>query len=179
MKTAVLVIDVQHALCTGDYAALDARGVIERINEVTDKARAAGAPVIFIQHESDGDVLEHGSDGWQLAHGLKVLTTDLSMRKTATDSFHHTALQAMLAGLDIKGLVICGLQSDFCVDTTTRRALGLGFPVTLVSDAHSTIANEVLSAEQIIGHHNVTLANIDSFGVRVTLTKAREVAFEA
>ena len=38
MKTAVLVIDVQRALCTGDYAALDARGVIGRINDVTEKA---------------------------------------------------------------------------------------------------------------------------------------------
>jgi len=95
----------------------------------------------------------------------------------ATDSFHRTALQAVLSGLDIDRFVIRGMQSDFCVDTTTRRALSLDYPVTLVSDAHTTLDNEVLSADQIIRHHNATLGNIHSFGVKVTLAAARDVAF--
>lgn len=63
-------------------------------------------------------------------------------------------------------LVVCGFQSEFCVDTTTRRALALGYPVTLVADGHSTTDNGVLSAAQISAHHNATLTNIVSFGPR-------------
>lgn len=52
MKSAVLVIDVQQGLCEGEGAAFDCEGTISRINDVTRKARQAGVPVIFIQHES-------------------------------------------------------------------------------------------------------------------------------
>ena len=137
MHTALLVIDVQQALCSGQYKAFESERVIERINCVARMMRFAGAPVIMIQHESAGGLLDFGTDGWKLAEGLEVLPTDILMRKKATDSFHQTELNALLQELGIKDLVICGLQSEFCVDTTTRRALALGYPVVLVSDGHS------------------------------------------
>jgi len=74
--------------------------------------------------------------------------------------------------------VICGLQSEFCVDSTTRRALALGYPVTLVSDGHSTLDNGVLTAAQISAHHNQTLATLDSYGPRVTTVLAEDVRFD-
>jgi nicotinamidase-related amidase len=52
MNTALLVIDAQQALREGDDAAHDCAGPIPRINCVAQRARAAGAPVIFIQHEA-------------------------------------------------------------------------------------------------------------------------------
>lgn len=179
MKSALLVIDVQQVMCAGKYAAFDVAGVIERINSVADRARAAGVPVVFIQHESEDGVLDYGTDGWKLAEALDARPSDTCLRKTATDSFHKTALQAILQGKGIEHLVICGLQSEFCVDTTTRRALGLGYSVTLVSDGHSTMDNEVLPAALISRHHNVTLASIESFGVRAVTMPAAEVRFGA
>ncbi|WP_332825532.1 cysteine hydrolase family protein, partial [Ramlibacter sp.] len=152
-RTAVLVIDVQQALCTGEHAAFEADLVVERINRVTRKARAAGAPVVVIQHESHDGPLAHGSAGWTLARGLETLPTDVLLRKTATDSFHRTELNDLLQARGVTHLVICGMQSDFCVDTTTRRALALGYPVSLVSDGHTTTDNAVLTAAQITAHH--------------------------
>ncbi len=176
MKTALLIIDVQHALCSGEYKAFESERVIERINHVARKVRAADAPVIVIQHESRNGPLDYGSDGWKLAAGLEVTPTDLLLRKTATDSFHQTALQAILEEHAVKQLIICGLQSEFCVDTTTRRALALGYPIVLVADGHSTLDNATLKAAQISAHHNETLANITSFGPRVTVVTARDVS---
>lgn len=176
MNTALLVIDVQSALCTGDEAAFDIQRIIERINAVAAKARAVGAPVFVIQHEDDGP-LEHGSEGWQLDARLSAQPDDISLRKTACDSFHHTELQALLQARGVEQLVVCGLQSDFCIDSTVRRALALGYPVVLVSDAHSTIDNGVLTAAQISAHHTTTLANLGSFGPRVTPTPAARVRF--
>ncbi|HET7526697.1 MAG TPA: cysteine hydrolase family protein [Burkholderiaceae bacterium] len=167
MKSALLVIDVQRALCAGQWAMFEVERVIERINAVVAKARAASAPVLWIQHEDDGP-LARGSDGWQLDARLAVRPDDIRLRKTATDSFHKTELHAWLQSHGIDRLIVCGLQSDFCVDSTIRRALALGYPVVLVSDAHSTIDNGILTAAQISAHHTATLANIESFGVRVT-----------
>ena len=153
--------------------------MIERVNAVVAKARAAGAPVIVIQHEAPGGPLEYGTEGWQLAAGLDVNDADLFIRKRASDSFHETALQAVLQKREIEALIVCGLQSEFCVDTTVRRALALGYPTTLVSDAHSTVDNAVLSAAQITAHHNETLSNIASFGPRVTAVPASQVEIDA
>jgi nicotinamidase-related amidase len=177
MKTAVLVIDVQQGLCEGAGAAFDCAGTISRINLVTEKARVAGVPVIFIQHESNGGYLEHGSDAWQLAAGLKVVADDLNVRKTTPDSFLRTNLEEALRSLQIEKLVVCGMHSEFCVDTTTRKALALGFPVVLVSDAHTSAGNAAISAEQVIAHHNATLTNISSFGPRAIAVRSESVSF--
>jgi nicotinamidase-related amidase len=179
MITAVLVIDVQQALCAGAQVAYDITGVIERINVVSAKARAAGVPVVFIQHEEAQGPFEFGSDGWQIASGIVTRSDDLRVRKTTPDSFNRTELQAQLQARGITHLAICGLQSDFCVDTTVRRALALGYEVLLVADAHSTVDNGVLSAAQIIAHHNTTLSNITSFGPRARLVAAEEIRIEA
>lgn len=176
MKTALLIIDVQNVLCTGEYAAFDIDSVIEKINAVSANVRAADAPVILIQHEEDGGPLQFDSSGWHLADALATHPTDIHVRKTACDSFHKTALQEILRARKISDLIICGLQSEFCVDATVRRALALGYPVALVADGHSTIDNGVLSAAQITAHHNATLANMTSFGARVTLVSASDVS---
>jgi nicotinamidase-related amidase len=178
MINAVLVIDVQQALCTGAEAAYDFVGVIERVNAVSAKARAVGSPVIFVQHEAAEGSFEFGGDGWQLASGMETRSDDVRIRKTTPDSFNLTGLHALLQARGITQLVICGLQSDFCVDTTVRRALALGYEVVLVADAHSTVDNGVLSAAQIIAHHNTTLSNITSFGPRARLVLAEEIRFE-
>lgn len=175
-KTALLVIDVQTALCTGRWAAHEVDAVIARINLAASQARAAGAPVLLIQHEDD-ELLRHGSPGWQIDERVAVAAGDVHLRKTATDSFHKTDLHERLQALGVTDLVICGLQSDFCVDTTTRRALALGYPIQLLADAHSTVSNGVLEAAQIIAHHQVTLCNIESFGVRARSVRADEAVF--
>ncbi|MFC7420750.1 cysteine hydrolase family protein [Iodobacter arcticus] len=177
MKTAMLVIDVQEALCNGKYAAFEAAQVISRINAVAQLARQNSVAVIYIQHEENGGPLEYGSDGWQLAAGLQTRSDNLYIRKSASDSFHNTNLHAMLKDLGTEHLIICGLQSEFCVDTTIRRALALGYPVTLIADGHSTMDNEILSAAQISAHHNVTLSNLSSFGPRVKAIPAEQIEF--
>jgi nicotinamidase-related amidase len=177
LKTALLIIDVQQALCYGEYAAWDIRRILANINAVSARARAAGVPVFLIQHDEAGDPLQADSPGWQLADGLDTAATDIRLRKQASDCFHHTDLHAQLQQRGITNVVICGLQSDFCVDTTTRRAMALGYPVQLVADGHSTMANEVLTAQQIAAHHNTTLSNLSSFGPRTRAVPATQVEF--
>lgn len=177
MTSAVLVIDVQQGLCEGEGAAFDCEGTIARINQVTRKARAARVPVLFIQHESTAGYLEHGSDAWQIANGVSLDPADLKIRKTTPDAFLGTELESTLRSIGIEKLIICGMHSEFCVDTTTRRALALGFPVTLVSDGHTSAGNAAITAQQVIAHHNATLSNISSFGPRVQPVSADRIEF--
>jgi nicotinamidase-related amidase len=131
---------------------------------------------VFIQHEEDSGLV-YESECWQLSSTLLVAPRDALVRKTTPDSFHKTKLDAILRANGIAELVICGMQTDFCVDTTTRRALALGYSVALVSDGHTTLGNKTLSASQIIAHHNETLSSIGSFGNVVRLRTAEEMSF--
>jgi len=177
ISRAVLVIDVQRGLCEGAHETFEAARIIDHINQVTSKARAAGVPVVLIQHEAKSGLFAYGSQAWQFAPALHTAATDALIRKTTPDSFHLTELEAILKRSAVTELVICGMQTDFCVDTTTRRALALGYPVVLVSDGHTTLNNKHLSAAQIIEHHNETLSSISSFGPVVRLERAQEVRF--
>ena len=96
MKSALLVIDVQRGLCEGQDAAFEADLVIGRINELSQRARRSGAPVIFVQHEGKNGYLEFGTEGWKLPPSLISQEGDLFVRKTTPDSFHRTNLEALL-----------------------------------------------------------------------------------
>jgi len=174
MGRALLIIDVQQGLCEGEGAAWDNANVIARINRVAAHARASGVPVVFIQHE-DATELVHGSRAWQLAEGLLADPDDLRVRKTTPDSFLRTDLQALLSARGVSELIVCGMHTEFCVDTTTRRALALGYPVTLVADAHTSAGNAALTPQQVIAHHNATLTNISSFGPRARAINCDEL----
>lgn len=177
MPTALLIIDIQHALCSGNDAVFDADKVIARVNRLSHQARAAGLPVFVVRHESDRGEFSRGSEGWQLAAGLIVEKGDVLVAKKGSDAFHHTELQSLLQTRGITDLVICGMQTQFCVESTVRRALALGYPVTLAEDGHTTTDTPVLTAPQIIAHHNQTLSDLSAYGVRATLKRAENIAF--
>ena len=174
-KQALVVIDVQQGLCEGPGVAYRTDELIERINALSAGARAAGVPVIFVQHEGRDGYLAHQSREWQLPAALQTHPGDTFIRKTTPDAFLRTDLQERLAALGVTRLVVCGMHTEFCIDTTTRRALALGYPVTLVADGHTSAGNAALSAPQVIAHHNATLTNISSFGPRVTAVAARDI----
>jgi nicotinamidase-related amidase len=176
-KSALLIIDVQRGLFDAEPRPFEADAVVARINALAAKARAAGAPVIFIQHEREASPLAHGSEGWALERGLEVMLGDQLSRKTTPDSFLRTDLLALLQGAGCEHVVICGYATEFCVDTTTRRAAALGFAVTLAADAHTTHDKPHANAEQIRTHHNATLPSISSFGPRIQAVVNAEIIF--
>lgn len=176
MTTALLIIDVQQALSSGEYAAFDIDRVLATINHVSAMARRSATPVIVIQHEDVEEPMLHGSAGWQLAAGLEVLPTDLRVRKTTPDSFHQTGLQTLLDERAVTKLVVCGMQSDFCVNATVRRALELGYQVVLVEDGHSTVDNGGITAAQISADHNVAFKSMAGAGTRIAVIPGAQIS---
>lgn len=177
MTAALIVIDVQRALFEASPPPADAGAVLGRINDLTDRARAAGVPVIYVQHESAGSPFMPGQPAWELDTRLTPLPEDARVRKTTPDSFHGTTLGQTLADAGVTELVVCGYATEFCVDTTVRRAAGLGLPVTLAADAHTTQDKPHATGTQIRAHHNATLSAIASFGVKIAAVPAADIVF--
>ncbi|KPU54748.1 isochorismatase family protein [Pseudomonas fluorescens] len=175
MTTALLIIDVQQALCSGEYECFEIRRVIDTINDLSARARKAGVPVVLIQHEEEDGLLKHGVPGWQLAEGLQTSTEDHRVRKATGDSFYQTNLPQLVPVQDFERLVICGLQTDYCVNATVRQALKLGYDVVLAADAHSTVDNGNLTAEDIIAEHNKDLAHLTGSVARIDVMPARDI----
>jgi nicotinamidase-related amidase len=167
MSCALLVIDVQEGLFRPAPRPALADALIAKINALASRARDIGAPVIFVQHETCNEELQYGSAAWGLVKELNVLDGDHIVRKTTPDSFLKTDLGALLSRLSISRLVVCGYATEFCVDTTVRRAAAMGYNVTLAADAHTTHDKPHASAEQIRVHHNATLPSISSFGSKI------------
>ncbi|HYD81071.1 MAG TPA: cysteine hydrolase family protein [Paucimonas sp.] len=178
MTTALIIIDVQRGLFDDEPRPYEADAVVGRINALAERARASGAPVVFVQHERAEGMLQYGSESWQLERNLIVKEGDVFVRKSTPDSFLGTPLAELLAARGAKRLVICGYASEFCVDTTTRRAAALGFPVLLAADAHTTHDKEHAGGRQIREHHNITLANVTSFGPRIVATESAHIVFQ-
>lgn len=176
--TALVLIDVQQALFHPAPRPHEADAVIARIHALAARARAAGVPVLWVQHETTpGQRLAQGSLGWALADGLQVDAADVRIRKTTPDSFLRTGLADWLAQRGITRLVVAGYASEFCVDTTTRRAAALGLAVTLAADAHTTHDKPHASGALIRAHHNASLADLTSFGVPITAVPAADIGF--
>jgi len=175
VNAALLVIDVQNAFFIKKYEtyAYRAEKYLSTMKKLIARAREAVIPVIYIQHDGlKGSRFEPGRPGWPIHPDIKLHHDDLVIHKRTPDAFHGTTLQAELDERGIRKLVIIGIQSDWCVDTTVRRAYSLEYDVTVVEDAHTTYDTKILKAPKIIAHHN------SIFGGRFAkLRKAGELDF--
>lgn len=169
-QTALLVIDVQVGLVSGQHPVDRADLLVARIRELLARARAAGAAIIYVQDVDVGDI---GSPAFQIHPAVVPGEGDLVIHKRAADAFYETPLQRELVSRGIRHLVITGCKTEYCVDTTCRLATNLGYDVTLARDAHATTDNGVLTAAQIVAHHNRLL---HGFGVDEHYVVARDVA---
>jgi nicotinamidase-related amidase len=167
VKKALLIIDTQVALLESPVYHQDE--VLGCIESLIDRARNTDCKVIYIV---DDDVVEHNPSRGGIHPRITPLNGDVVIHKTSTSAFFRTELDEVLKSNGIQHLVIVGCKTEYCIDTTCRHAIGLGYDVTLVSDGHSTTGNGVLSAEQIIAHHNRNLDGLDNneFVIRVLPT---------
>ncbi len=134
--------------------------LLENIEGLMERAREAGTPVFHIRHAGGpGHPLEKGTKGWKTHPRVAPKGGEPVVDKESPDSFLRTTLGEELESRGIGRLVLAGMQTEYCVDTTCRRAFGLGYDVTLAADAHGTWDDETLTAAQIVAHHNEVMGN--------------------
>lgn len=187
MTSALIVIDVQQAILTGlgtpdRQPALDAalNDVVARLQSLQDAARAAEVPVVIVQHDGpETHRLAVGSPGWAIRAEIAPISSDIVIHKTSCDSFFETELLDRLTGRGVTHLVVGGCMTQFCIDTTVRRAVSLGFDVTLIADGHTTADTADLAFTQIVAHHNRTLNGFGAGLHRINILAAANIAFHS
>lgn len=154
MTTALIVIDLQRDVIANAH---DRDGVVARTAALVDRARTEGSPVIWVQHNSEE--MPRDTDGWQFADKLVPARDEPLVHKQYGDAFADTELADVLERLGVDRLVVTGAASEQCIRCTLHSAVIKGYPVTLVSDAHTTqdlvFAGHDLPATQLIDFTNV------------------------
>ncbi|OLS58828.1 cysteine hydrolase family protein [Pseudomonas putida] len=156
---ALLILDLQVGLVHGPDKPWRGEAMIEVVNSLLDKAHAAGAPVFLARHVGpEGSPLAPDSALTRLIPELRLDGSEQVFEKRRPNAFVGTGLVEMLRDCGATGVVIAGMKTQYCVDSTCRAAGDLGFAAVLVADGHSCSDTPGLSAQAIVAHHNGTLA---------------------
>jgi nicotinamidase-related amidase len=133
----LLVIDAQKAFMTGAHAVPDHRALGTALSSLIAKARAADAPVVFLQNNgSPGAPDEALQTGWELY--FPAVDSEFVIQKSRDDGFDGTDLEERLKALRVRRIAICGLLSEMCVAATARVAMSRGYDIILPHDGHAT-----------------------------------------
>ncbi|GLW09663.1 hydrolase [Microtetraspora sp. NBRC 13810] len=137
----MIVIDVQESFRRRDtWRAVSNPGIVAQVNRLVDRARAAGDLVVWVLHAEPGSgtVFDPPAGFVRMMDGLDPREGEPVITKTSRNAFTTTNLQQLLTAEGIRDLVVCGIQTEQCCETTTRLAADLGFDVTFVVDATAT-----------------------------------------
>lgn len=181
---AILVIDVQESFQAreDEWATVSAPDIVDRVTRVVDHGRAAGDLVAWILHEEPGTAGPFDPDSGyvRLQEGLAPQPHDVHVAKRVHNAFTGTGLADDLRARGVTEVVVTGIRTEQCCETSARVASDLGFDVTFVLDATATHPHEawdggLLSAEEI---QRATASALDGRFARVT-TIAEFVAVDA
>ncbi|WP_142780048.1 cysteine hydrolase family protein [Agrobacterium sp. T29] len=136
--TALLVIDVQESFRHAPYfEESELAAYLEKQQALIDGARAAGIPVVQIFHV-DGDRAFSKDSGYIRAlQGVRI-TPDVTFHKNRHSAFAGTGLEIWLTQKGINRLIVSGIRTEQCCETTTRHASDLGYSVDYVTEATLT-----------------------------------------
>ncbi|WP_024871940.1 cysteine hydrolase family protein [Tolumonas lignilytica] len=159
-KSALLIIDVQNDYFPGGKMALHQPELaLEKITELLQYYRQQQWPVIHIQHEMHDRPNRPAAfflpqtEGQQLHPAVLPAENETLLIKHFPSSFAGTGLLDVLRQQQVEQLIICGMMTHMCVDTTTRAAFDLGFDVQVAIDATATKAlafgGDTVSADQV------------------------------
>jgi nicotinamidase-related amidase len=151
-NAALLLIDFQQAVFDTPVAA-EAEIILERLARLKDAARKAGLPVIMVQHEEAGTSFERDTPSWQWPAAIAPRDGEHLVAKESCDAFLGTELAALLTRLGVTDLYVCGYATEFCIDTSVRRAASEGYRVQVIADAQTTRNRPHLPAAAIRQHH--------------------------
>lgn len=181
MTTALVLVDIQQGLDDPWYGVRNNPEAEANAARVLAHWRATGRPVVHIQHLSTNpeSPLYPGKPGVPHKPEVTPAEGEPVMTKHVNSGFIGTDLEQWLRDNDADQVVICGLTTNHCVETTTRMSGNLGFDTYLVHDAcaaHNLRGPDGTnySAEQV---HAMSIANIASEFATVLTTDEALVRF--
>ena len=160
---ALLVVDVQNALVLAKLFAVEE--VISNIKRLIKTCRENNVEVIYIQHNDKiGDELEPNSEGWKIYEEVSPNTNEKVINKTYNSAFKDTNLKNYLDNKGLNQLVIVGMQTEYCFDTTCKVAFEYGFKVIIPKKTNTTFNNGNILAKDLYEYYNFNIFN-GRFGI--------------
>ncbi len=179
-RSALLVIDCQNYFVA--HPEPEGVPILPRIRMLIDAFHAAGRPIFFTQHmhKADGSDLGILGEWWEenivegtpeseLHHSLGVAPDDFLIRKNRYNAFLGTDLDDLLRREGVRDIVITGVMTNLCCETTARHAFCRDYRVFLPADANGTASEEMHIASLInLGFGFATILKtsdvLESFG---------------
>lgn len=174
-RTALVNVDMQNCFVADSaIAAPDGPAVLDRVNRLAAECRKAGILVVHTRFvlSPDGSnagvlrqtsppvaagILNRGNESAALHSGLLVDAGDLVLDKPRFGAFHDTALESILRARGIDSIIVSGLMTNVCCETTAREATARDFHVFFLSDGTATVATGEASAAEL---QKATLATL-------------------
>jgi nicotinamidase-related amidase len=182
MTSALLVVDVQRGFDDPSRPPRDNPACEANVRALIDASAERGDAIVLVRHDATdpGSTLHPDAPGNAFKPILDGVEADLVLPKRVHSAFHgEVDLDAWLRGRGIRDLIVCGIQTNRCCETTTRVGGDLGYDVRFVLDATHTFdepahdargaggSGEVLPAALL---SRVTAANLDGHFARVVTT---------
>ena len=184
-KTALVVIDMQNDFIQegAPYESSHGREMIDELNRLTATCRDRGIPVVFTVHAhrpdgsdlgavkhihpltSEGRALKAGTDGVAMYPKVDITDADYTIQKRRYSAFFATDLELLLRNLGVDTVIIAGVATNVCCESTTRDAYFRDFKVIFLADGNGTISLGdagwgSFSADEV---QRYTLTNIATF----------------
>lgn len=177
MSTALMLVDIQNDYFPGGNCELYQSGLAaEQAARALSYFRKKRMPVFHVQHialKPDSTFFLPNTRGAEIHASVLPAPGEPIVVKHAPDSFFDTELSRLLEEKNVTQLVVCGMMSHMCIDTTVRSAKRLGYAVTLLHDACATkdlVWNDSRIPAEIV--HGAFMAALDGTFATVVTTDA-------
>ena len=144
MKTAFIIIDVQNILVETGFQT---NSLLEKISYLQNHARSKNIEIIYVQHIENPEA--QTSEDWQLSALLNRKPDEKVFQKKYNSIFKETGLKEYLDKQGIKKLVLCGMQTEYCVDTSVKVAFEYGYQLIIPEGTCTTFDGDDIPAETI------------------------------
>ncbi|MCR8643402.1 cysteine hydrolase [Paenibacillus sp. N1-5-1-14] len=142
MNTALLLVDIQNDYFPGGRNELvNTDQVLAHAQEALLQFRERNLPIVHVQCillDRDATFFLPDTDGIHIHEGISPQSDEKVIIKHTPGSFFQTQLQEHLESMNVTRLVVGGMMSHICIDSTVRAACRLGYEVIVLGDACTT-----------------------------------------
>jgi nicotinamidase-related amidase len=142
-RTALIVIDVQESFrVRPNWQLVNHPDIADRVDRLVRAARDKGDLVVWVLHTEPGTggAFDPANGHVELIDGLEPLPSEPRITKTSHNAFTTTNLQQLLTQHGVTEIVVCGIRTEQCCETTARVGSDLGYDVVFVTEATATMA---------------------------------------
>ncbi len=157
-QDVLIVIDMQTALV--EEHPYNEAVVVQNIRALQKACRETKIPVIYVQHDGGaGDEMERGSRGWEIYRELAPMPGEKIIEKKYNSAFRKTGLHEYLQEIHAENIILCGMQTEYCLDVSCKVAFEYGYNVTVPQSATTTFDNTFASGKALSEYYENKIWN--------------------